>query len=209
MQYCDVYIVCIFNDWRNEWSKDFLGWSGIGDVSYYTLTGEPGWSGAYYTDDNGNMIKPEKLQPNPDFFTSILWKNLMGRTVLDLKFGPFSNPIMQGTSLHANCAARFAANISGAITIAFSNTNVAYVDITAQILTILGVGFYPRVEYFLTSGDASNLTSRYVRLNGAVLSATSSLNGKFAESGSLILPRSSYGFVVFPQANSTACTYSI
>jgi hypothetical protein len=191
--------------------QDFLGWSGIGDVSYYTLCGDPGWSGAYYTDGSGATVAPEKLVANPDFYTSVLWKNLMGPTVLDLTFAPAANPMLQGTSLHAHCATSYATaayhgpQAAGALSLAYSNTNSYEVDIDEMMKNILGSSAYPRVEYFLTSGDASDLTSRSMKLNDAVLSSASTLAGKAVADGTLLLPASSYGYVVFPHANVPAC----
>ena len=189
--------------------SDFLGWSGIGDVSYYTLTGDPGWSGSYYVDESGNIVEPQELIPNPDFFTSVLWKNIMGTVVLDLQYGPFSNPMVKGISLHAHCATALAAGVPGAISLAFANTNTEDINIDDMIAKNLGsAGCSPRIEYFLTSGDDTDLASRSVRLNGAdeVLNAASDLTGRLVTSGPLILPSFSYGFIVFPEAGAKACT---
>ena len=185
-----------------------MGWSGIGDVSYYTLAGDPGWSGSYYTDESGATIAPVELVPNPDFFTSVLWKNLMGARVLDVQHGPRSNPMVQGTSIHAHCATKYASKRLGSIVVAYANTNTHAVDIEASMVDILGPGgVHPCLEYFLTSGDEEDLSSRTVRLNGAdeVLSAGTQLAGRPSDKGPLLLPASSYGFIVFPEANVNAC----
>ena len=188
--------------------KDFLGWSGIGDMSYYTLCGDPGWSGAYYVDESGAIVAPEELTPNPDFFTSVLWKNLMGPKVLDVQYDSLSNPMIKGVSLHSHCASRDTSGLIGALSLGYANTNSAEVDIDAIMSDILGEeGAHPYVVYFLTSGSENDLASRYVILNGAdtLLDVSSDLNGKVVKSDPLVLPALSYGFVVFPNANVSAC----
>lgn len=176
-------------------------------MSYYTLTGDPGWSGSYYTDESGTTISPQELVPNPDFFTSVLWKNLMGPIVLDVQYDKQSNPMLIGTSLHAHCATTLASTTPGAISLAFANPIESNVNIEDVMIKSLGVaGVQSRLEYFLTSGDPNDLSSRSVRLNSAteLLTSSSNLDGSVGV-GPLVLPASSYGFVVYPNAGAKAC----
>ena len=110
--------------------------------------------------------------------------------------------------MHCHCTV----NLTGAITISYSNVAADYVDL-GNFLFGDGLTNYehnliisasPRTEYLLTSGD-DDLSSRSMRLNGELLSMGSSLDGKEA-SGSLVLPPTSYGFVVFPDAAARACS---
>lgn len=131
----------------------------------------------------------------------------MGQKILDVQHDVLSNPMVQGTSIHAQCATDYASKTAGSIVLAFANTNTFSADIEASMFDILGYGINPRVEYFLTSGDDSDLSSRSVRLNGAdeVLTASTPLTGRTRSKGPLVLPASSYGFIVFPEANAMAC----
>jgi hypothetical protein len=54
--------------------QDFAGWSFVQPprgLSHYQLAGPPGWV-------NDTAV----LNPHPDYFTSVLWKQLMGRRAL-------------------------------------------------------------------------------------------------------------------------------
>lgn len=185
--------------------QDMVGWSGISDESHYTLAGDPGWSGAYVGDS-----APASLEPNPDFYTSILWKQLMGSEVLDVKYVERnSKKLYQGISIHAHCATDYAQNLtsSKAIVLAYSNTNDYDVDFGDEIS---GIESIPRMEYFLFTGDASGaLDSRSVRLNDQMdlLSIDSNLSGKYITDTSkgLVFPKMSYGFVILEAANAAAC----
>lgn len=179
--------------------QDLVGYSGIGDPSYYALAGEAGWTGA---GDN-----PTTLVPNPDYYTSLLWKQLMGARVLSIT-NSRATPTL---SLHCHCTV----NAPGAITIAYSNVAKDFVDLGLFFARNNSIDYMksdddvsvistsPRTEYILTSGDG-DLTSRSMRLNGEVITMESSLEGQEA-SGSLILPPISYGFIVLSDATAQAC----
>lgn len=194
--------------------QDYVGWSGFGDVSHYTLAGEPGWSGAYVQDENGNVIAPSPLTANPDFYTAVLWKKLMGPRVLDVRYTDVqSHPMVSGISLHAHCSS--SATIAGSVVFAYANTLNVSVDFGSYIHVANQSGTKenghlktsPRTEYFLTTGSAEgDLQSRLVSLNGASpLTFESSLDGKYVESGSLVVPPYSYGYFEILEANANAC----
>jgi len=200
--------------------QDFIGWSGIGDVSHYTLAGNPGWSGAYTTDAEGSTVAPEVLTANPDFFTAVLWKTIMGPTVLDVKLE--HNSMLQGVSMHAHCAAPGEGVPAGAIALGYANTRTTAVHI-GHSLDFLGddnadSSISSRIEYFLRTGDeAGDLQSRQVRLNDNPnpLSASSALTGNVISNADtdtdtdtdipLELPPLSYGFVVLTNSQARAC----
>lgn len=159
--------------------QDLVGWSGIGTKSSYALAGDGGWVG-------GADAQP--LTPNPDFFSSVLYKELVGDIVLDAQY-------QQGwpatLSVHAACAK----TRCGELVISFANLAAASVELRDDVL----IHGSPRTEFFLTERDG-NLTSRSVWLNDEQqpLRLRDELPGRrVSESGTpLVLPAFSYGFVV-------------
>ena len=141
-------------------------------------------------------------QPNPDYFSSLLWTRLVGRRVLDVAGG-----LKEGRTLrlYAFCAASPAP--AGAVTLVFLNTQKGPVDL--ELGPELGG---PRQLYVLTSTPGV-LISRDILLNEALLAVDGS-TGELpsmeprtvgAEVGALRLPASSYGFIVLPTAAAPAC----
>jgi hypothetical protein len=188
--------------------QDFVGWSGIGDVSHYAMAGDPGWSGAYITDNQGNQIVPKQLVANPDFYSAVLWKQLMGQRVLNVSYNDKrSNPMSSGLSLHSHC---YVEN-NGDIVLAYANPTILDIDIGYHINTTTHpITVYPRTEYFLTTGSsAGDLQSRFVKLNNGpdVLSSNSSLSGKYVHTqNTLCFPSMSYGYVRLHNAALSICS---
>ena len=55
--------------------QDFAGYSFLGRASNYQLAGPPGWV-------NDTDAAKSTLTPHPDWYTTVLWKQLMGATAL-------------------------------------------------------------------------------------------------------------------------------
>ena len=58
--------------------QDISGWSFLGRKSNYQLAGPPGW----LTDVVNGTATPSTLIPHPDWYTTVLWKQLMGTGIL-------------------------------------------------------------------------------------------------------------------------------
>jgi hypothetical protein len=202
--------------------QNLVGWSGIGDMSHYTLAGDPGWSGAYIKDAT-NASRPPKLIPpavltaNPDFYTSVLWKRIMSPIVLRVTLQ--NSAMLQGVSMHFHCAAQRTDIPSGAVAMSYANTRnrTVFVSLTATDTNSADGGgeieklVVPRIEYFLRTGDLSgDLQSRFVRLNNAndPLSSSSPMDGHATSKGVLALPPLSYGFIVLQNSKAHACIHS-
>lgn len=186
-------------------------------VGSYGLLGDPDWVGG-------------DLSPNPDYFSTILWKRVMGQTVLDVQIRPdpstnrtrMTTQKNPGVRLHAACAQT---GPVGAVSIAFINPESEVATLCVRFSVAGSV--LPRDEYRLTAGPAShgrvsdphNLTSRKIRLNGArrpldlgatlpplrVTKATKLSRRSCANGGEIVLGERSYGFVVLLNASAPAC----
>eukprot|EP00930_Biecheleria_cincta_P028716 TRINITY_DN20026_c0_g1_i1.p1 TRINITY_DN20026_c0_g1~~TRINITY_DN20026_c0_g1_i1.p1 ORF type:complete len:1001 (-),score=120.80 TRINITY_DN20026_c0_g1_i1:139-2856(-) len=164
--------------------QDLVGFSGIEGGSSYALAGDPGW---FSRKSHG------KLRPNPDYFTALLWRMLVGDVVL-------RNTLPQPRKGRAHV---FCSTMGGVV--------FAYVNPSKQSSTFLvsyAGASLPEGRalhlYALTSPDGS-LTSRRIALNGVVLSMTSSLTPQQVNADAMHLPPYSYGFVVDRTARIPAC----
>lgn len=58
--------------------QDLVGFSGIGFGSSYALAGDPGWF---------SLAASGPLEPNPDYFTALLWRTLVGSVLFSVDVG--------------------------------------------------------------------------------------------------------------------------
>jgi heparanase 1 len=149
------------------------------------------------------LIDDATLTPRPDYWTSVLWRTLMGTQVLDAGSG--GDPLLR---LYAQCTRAGAPDqASGAVTLVVVNidqVNGAELDLDAMGGDVADV-------YQLTSGD---LASTSVALNGTTLVAGDDGSlpplppAQVKRSGSALrvtFAPASYGFVVLPGAGAPAC----
>jgi len=198
--------------------QDVAGWSFPGLASNYMLAGPPGWT-------NGSAL----LRPHPDWYITVLWKQLMGNTVLNFTWTGDSQAVPE-TTIHAFCTSSNDSVAAGSVTIAYVVGWQNCITLSVPSLTSMA----PRVEYILTS-TASEHTLRYentaqrdkpyavpeslysdtIYLNGALMQVNAEgLLPQFPVPGNtvngpnpppLILPAYSYGYIVFPAAKVAAC----
>lgn len=174
--------------------QDLAGWSSEGGPSYYALLGKPGWS-------NG------PISPHPDYFTALLWKQLVGTAVLASALASGDPSVSATVDAHVWCGT------GGHPVVTYFNANPAAVELQLPA----GVPASPRTEFLLTSGaagyDPTALTGDRIFLNGNLLSADASgalsppfpFPGRAVPSGGLVLPPLSYGFLVLEGAATPAC----
>jgi hypothetical protein len=167
--------------------QDLVGWSGTHTKSHYQLAGLPGWPTISFS-------STETLLPKPDYFTSLLWKMLVGKEFLDVTpTGVHSN-----VSIHANCCV----NGRGVVVLSYSNVGESAVTIRQDNISL---PITKREEFILTSGDGTP-TSSTVRLNGGdPLSSSSPLIGNIVNNDSITLPPYSYGFIRLLMTSAKAC----
>lgn len=170
--------------------QDLAGFSSNTEPSNYGLLGPPGWS------------RGPLGQPHPDYWTALLWKQLVGTRVLAASLQADGAPLLASLDAHVWCAA----GPSGALVVTF----FSMADVPTALALPPGVPTAPRVEYVLTS---SSLTSNDAYLNGALLVAgpdgsVPALDGRRVAAGGdqIKLPPWSYGFLVLEGAGAVpAC----
>jgi len=162
--------------------QDFVGYSFIGSKSSYTLAGPPGWVNSSFGE----------LNPHPDWFTMVLFKQLVG-------FMPLGNVTLSGNAgeigdidPHVWCGSK-----KGSVVFVYSNGHSSEVHLTS----VSGLNLSPRTEYILT---APNMTADVIYLNGKQMTVGKDamlpeypISGSIVTTTPLVLPSFSYGFVEF------------
>jgi hypothetical protein len=128
--------------------------------------------------------------PRPNYWAALLWRKLMGTTVLDA--GPSPSPNLH---LYAHCLH----NQPGGVALLAINADRT----TAQALTIP----ITAERYTLTAHD---LTETHVQLNGTDLElgagdALPLLKGQIEKTGTVTLAPASITFLAFPKAANASC----
>jgi hypothetical protein len=162
--------------------QDVMGYSFVGLGSSYALAGPPGW----VNNSQGS------LNPHPDWYTLVLWKQLVG-------FMPLGNVKATGVAgevadfdPHVWCGSK-----NGTVVLTYASGHSTNIQITS----LSGVSITPRTEYFLT---APTLTADEIDLNGVKMTVGDDamlpqypVPGKTATTSPIVIPPMSYGFVVF------------
>jgi len=139
----------------------------------------------------------DAYNPNPDYFTALLFKNLMSNSVLDVH----SND--EYFRIYAHCSV----GQRNGVSMAYVNINDVPVNVTFDE-GLIGMG---KVEvYKLTPFDASNgLLSATMALNGMKLKLKNgilpNMSGQKMDSSMVTVPAQSYGFFVFANTTITVC----
>jgi heparanase 1 len=140
------------------------------------------------------LIDEDTFDPRPSYWAALLWRRLMGTTVLDA--GPSPAP---GVNVYAHCLA----GSSGGVALVAVNT-----DRTASRQIALPID---AERYTLTS--PTGLQSHLVDLNGkalelaknAAVPAPSALRGVATKAGEISLPAASITFLAMADAGNAAC----
>ena len=136
------------------------------------------------------LLDESTLEPRPDYWVGVLWKRLMGTTVL--------NPEAQTDSsvrVYAHCLR----DVPGGVALVAMNT-----DAKAKHSIAIST---PAERYTLTS---DSLTSNAVSLNGAMLRASGdgslpAMNNQHVDAGTIELDPVSVVFLAVPSAKNAAC----
>ncbi len=136
------------------------------------------------------LLDEATLQPRPNYWAAVLWRRLMGTTVLDA-----GDAAGQNLYLYAHCLR----NQRGGVALLAMNT-----DRTAPEAIHLPAG---AVRYQLTSPD---LMSTSAQLNGKELALTASgdlpaMAGVPVAAGTIELPPASISFFAIPKAGNASC----
>lgn len=144
-------------------------------------------SGASY-----GLIDDATLEPRPDYFASVLWKQLMGARVLDVEVAP-----KKAVRAYAHCAQ------GGGV--ALLVINIGRPSVELHVPAGLRVGVVERWEL-----SAEALDSAQLRLNGVALEVDAtgqlpSLKGEVGVDAAQPVPGRSAVFLRFPQVQLAAC----
>ncbi|MFN3200583.1 MAG: hypothetical protein ACE366_19445 [Bradymonadia bacterium] len=139
------------------------------------------------------LLKDADLSPRPDFWTSVLFKRLMGPEVLQVQVP--ETPTLQ---VYAHCTP----NAPGSVTFAWVNVDETR---TFRLVGPEGLEADATLQMYVLS--APSLASPTVQLNGTELKwpDDNSVPALSPVTGSADLPPRTYGFAVWPEANAAAC----
>ena len=151
-----------------------------------------------------SLINTKTLDPFPDYWSSFLYKKLVGSRVLEVHDG---TSLGRAVRVYAHCTSERSRYDTGSLVLIALNTQ--HTDV--QLVLTNGLEKLPVHQYLLTPGQHNNLTSQTVRLNGKLLQM---VNDTFLPNvepktiippDDIILPPVSYGFFVIPDAKADAC----
>ena len=136
------------------------------------------------------LLDQKTLEPRPNYWAALLWRKLMGTTVLDAGSSPAAS-----LHLYAQCLR----GKPGGVTLLAINADKT----AAQTVAIPSVA----ERYTLSSPD---LLSTEVELNGRELKLVAGdelpkLKGTAVHAGSITFAPASISFLAFPAANNTSC----
>ena len=136
------------------------------------------------------LLDEKTLQPRPNYWGAVLWRQLMGTTVLDA-----AAPIHSGLHLYAHCQR----GTSGGVAVLVINT-----DRTAARSLVLPTA---SLRYTL---DAANLLDERVKLNGRILALEAddevpTIAGAATTAGTLAFEPATITFLAVPEAQNEAC----
>jgi len=137
-----------------------------------------------------SLLTSDTLQPKPDFWAAVLWKQTMGTTVLDP--GKSSDPALR---IYAHCAK----GTEGGVSLLALNT-----DKNQKHSIALPA---PAERYTLA---AAELASAAVSLNGTPLQAAPDgslppINGSHVDAGTISLQPETITFLIIPSAQNKSC----
>jgi heparanase len=137
------------------------------------------------------LIDEETLDPRPSYWSAVLWRTLMGTTVLDA--GPSPAP---GVHVYAHC---LAGKPGGVALLAVNPDRSSAREVTVPI----------RSERY-TLASAQGLLAPSVELNGTALAlgkdrAMPAIRGVLTPAGSVALPAASITFLALADAGNAGC----
>jgi|EP00945_MAST-04E_sp_MAST-4E-sp1_P000486 heparanase len=162
--------------------QNLVGYGGINFGSSYALLDPPGW-----------FAGGDQLVPNPDYFTALLYRKLVGTARLKVD-------VPSDQYIHAACA------VGGGVVLTYINPSPDALEVNITFTA----GDMPSpctnygsetagmvVEKYILTAPQGNLTSDQVELNGKVLSMSSALEPSNSFHETVVnVPPFSYGFLV-------------
>ncbi len=144
---------------------------------------------------NYGLVDDDHLAPNPDYWASVLWKRLMGTTVLGVQ--------ASGEDAYVRAYAQCTPGQSGSVSLVAVNLHP---DRPARI-RVDGADAHGARLYRMTApsltGTEADLNGKALRFDGDLPPIEPAEDG--APGGFVELPAASYAFVVLPEAAAPAC----
>lgn len=213
-----TYMTQQYENITNRYANGFWYLDALGTVA--TLGQKGAWRWVLYShcnDENENLLDCDYNKPNPDYFTGLLFKYLMGINVLQIE----SND--EYLRVYAHCTSTLINqriyNVNNKNLTLINPISIGYVNLnnnnnnqsTEIKINNLNQLIDGKVIIFRLTADS--LDSRTMKLNGNELSLNvegklPSLEGQIVELNqqSLIsVPSMSYGFIVFTQTSFSQC----
>ena len=142
------------------------------------------------------------ITPHPDWFIAILFRQLMGNTVLARNVTS-SSP--STTRVYAWCGRA----VKGTVVLSYVNTGTE-----ALVISVTGLAVTPHTEYFITAPGAA-MSSDVALLNGVPLTVDDNgvlpmypiqgVHNATPSGGAVTVPPMSVGFIVLEAAGAAEC----
>ena len=152
--------------------------------------------------------------PNPDYWTSILWRHLVGNLVLQSTDAKTNDGRGQDVRVYAFCSAEHLGHVGG-VTLVVVQTKDTEAELDPKMLSQTDGARGRANLYWLTSYPGQPL-SRDIFLNGQVLRVVdeetmelprlNQMGVSLTAEQPIVLPPKSYGFIVLPEAGAAACS---
>ncbi|XP_048250306.1 heparanase-like isoform X2 [Haliotis rufescens] len=151
---------------------------------------------------NYALLDLDTLDPNPDYWLTLLYKRLVGRQVFHVTTTSSSDRLRiyaHCTSTNSTFGYKPGSLTVYAMNIDSSNTTLSLPQFQDRTLHV----------YWLTPGGGGGLKSKFVNLNNKTLELVDkqlpSLTPSHSSASTLSIPAHSFGFLVIPDANILAC----
>eukprot|EP01084_Bolivina_argentea_P189161 325386_1 len=150
-----------------------------------------------FTQSNYGLLDDQN-NPNCDYFTGLLFSNLMSNKVLSV----MSNE--DNFRMYAHCARSGGSSYKNGVATGYVNLFKEDVEVKYD-KSVVGLG-----DIYLYALTAKDMTSETMELNGNELKLDSNgklpnMDGKKITGDTVTVPKQSYGFVVFTQTSIAAC----
>ncbi|BBN16019.1 hypothetical protein MPTK1_7g02860 [Marchantia polymorpha subsp. ruderalis] len=193
----------IYNSGRHGVSDAFIMafWymDQLGTASYYN---NKVFCRQSYIGGNYGLLDRTTFLPNPDYYGALLWRQLMGKGVLDVDVGGDSN-----IRAYAHCQRH---HQSGVTLLVLNYSNSTSYDLTVKIPGSAEATRRPRLEYHMSAPNG-NISGQVVALNDEPLLITPSGQVPTLSpvekdpSTPVTLKPFNYAYVVFRDVHAPAC----
>ena len=182
---------CGGNPWANSFLDTFRYVAQLGRLAKQQVTVVI--HNTLAASDYGLLDDKANFRPKPNYWAAVLWRTLMGTTVLESGV-----PIAASLHVYAHC---LRGGARGGVAVLAINTDKT----ASRTLTVPVAG-----RRYTLSSPSANLQERQVQLNGRYLEMTPRgdlppLDGVPITAGALTLPPATISFLALPDAGNAAC----